>query len=204
MTTAEATTAAPDLDAIADAIARELTTNLDDTWTAGMPKNGSTHYREITGPKGMSLSVHGPGWGSQRDRLYVSGTLPERQGSSIAHDQTRPKATYRADREPASIARDVRRRLMPGYREAFEIVYRRAEAHDQYESAAEANAKKLRAIMGDTSTTRNRDEHGFYLNVTGKTYAQGRAYADSVTFDRLSTTVDKAERIAAILAESER
>jgi len=191
------------------ALANALATELGDAWSVKRwDDDGRMHYGRVVGPQGMTLYIHGAGWAG-RGRLSVSGEYPRRDSNYYGPREDRAKATIAAERAQgdtlAKAAREIVARMFNVYREQYAKALAAAEAHDRYESAAEAVAAKMRAALGDiqSDSQYRREPRGFYVNMNGHTYGSGDCSDDSVRFDRLSTSVPKALRIAAILAEPE-
>lgn len=188
------------------AVGQALALELGEGWQVkpwNADDDGRMHYATVTGPDGMAISIHGAGWAGC-GRLSLSGEYPRRDGGNYyAPREDRAKATYAADRAPKVIARDAVRRMVPLYRTQYAEGLRQAQIHDAYESAAAANAERMRIALGTNDGTNHREPHAFYLNAQGRTYTSGRAGDDDVHFDRLTTTIAKGVRIAAILAEPE-
>jgi hypothetical protein len=191
------------------ALARALVTELGDAWSVKpADDDGRMHYGRLVGPQGMALYIHGAGWAGT-GRLSVSGDYPRRDSNYYGPREGRAKATIAAERAQgdtlAKAAREIVSRMFNHYREQYAKALAQAEAHDAYQSKAEQNAAKMRAALGDiqSDSQYTRSTRGFYINMTGQTYGSGDCGDDSVRFDRLSTSVEKALRIAAILAEPE-
>lgn len=183
---------------IAQAIADELNKedrHGDPSWTAQMPTNGSTHYREVRHPLGLALAA-----GTWSGRLDVHGVYPRpKVGNAYAHipRPDKARASFTPDRDPAAIAREAVRRVMPLYREQYAAALASVQQSDDHDAASHAVAVDLRVILGDTSSHAT-DDHGFRFYAEGA-YGDGRAYPDSVSYDRLSIPLDMARDVARVI-----
>lgn len=183
------------LDAIAQAIADEL----GEGWTPE-PANYA-HAGFVRGPSGMSLYVQGPGHAGT-GRVGIHADAPRHPNVSF---QPMPRVTVSATRDHGAIAKDVARRLMPKYSEAFTTASARiAEADDYTARQDKAHAAFIAASNGAARHLDGRESGHFYLNHSSgeaSTYADGTVYEGSVSFQRLRVPLDKALKIAAILGE---
>ena len=170
------------------AIAQTLADTLGDEYTLNYDDTG--HWPHVDGPDSFSVWLHGPGWAG-RDRISVSGQYP-------VH---RPEITCSIVREPSSIVRDILQRFLPAYRELLAAANQQAQEYDAYLDATQETARRFLTFPGITLNDR-RSGAGRQLSIsTPGCYGGAEVSRDTVRFEGLSTTIDKALRIAAILAE---
>lgn len=90
----------------------------------------------IDGPEGMRLVLG-------RDR--VSGLLPELHGCHVQDEASkRCRIGVTLTREPQAIAREITRRLLPGYMEVYRDIAAQVNEHHTAKERAEALADKAR------------------------------------------------------------
>lgn len=136
------------------------------------------------------------GWAA-KGRIAIYGALPQHdsQGRSVsvlAHNEKRAEITVSQDRDPASIAKEAWKRLIPDalkqYDRALEIMRDRNESHER----TRENVKRL-ARFGRSGT--QGQESMVYAGD-----ATLQVSDTSVRFTYLSVSPDQAERILEILA----
>lgn len=106
----------------------------------------------LDGPDGERLFV-ALDW-RNADRVEISGTFPPND----VYGLTRPEIGVSRDRGPAVIAREITRRLLPGYREQLAQVAEANARRDAARTARNAAAARIRDITGGRShddTTRS-------------------------------------------------
>lgn len=99
-----------------------------------------THWAGIIdGPEGMRLLL---------GRNEIWGELPEDHGCYVpdeVHERRRIGVTL--TREPKAIAREIIRRLLPGYTEAYREIAARAAEYRKLKEQSEALAEKARRLI---------------------------------------------------------
>ncbi|MER7952360.1 hypothetical protein ABTY59_33705 [Streptomyces sp. NPDC096079] len=100
---------------LAQLTAREL----GEQWTAH--PNPDLHWQvRLVRTDGALLTVNKQ---QGADRVSVHGANPTHEGRRLKLD-THPRLTFRADRGPVALARDITRKIMPAYAELFERAVR--------------------------------------------------------------------------------
>lgn len=137
------------------------------------------------------------------ERIEFDAWTPDemRETQQRTNKHVHARITVAASRTPADMAREIFRRLLPSYYEQLLALLDLKVQYDESDTKRRVNIQRIiEASDGQIETLKNRDPFTFYLNREG-VYASGQVYDDSVSFERLSTNIDKAVRIAAILAE---
>ncbi|MEU3499097.1 hypothetical protein ABZ747_37135 [Kitasatospora cineracea] len=166
---------APRWEALADefaALGKEVAAALD---ALDPERRGWTHRRENNAYGSVTLA-HPAGWqlhiwrekahckGAAGQRLTIQGIVPREYRGRAEH-----RITVAGDRPPRDIARDIARRLLPGYRDtAAEAIGHR----DQEQAATRARVAafaRLREVLPALSTGASSAESGYGL------FYQGRA-----------------------------
>jgi hypothetical protein len=94
----------------------------------------------ISGANGLSLFLSDT-WGP-KGSLHISGRFPEGRGSD------KHKINVSLTRSPETIAREIRRRLLPDYAIAFGIADQKKRENDAYEAALRETAKHFFDFLG--------------------------------------------------------
>lgn len=91
---------------------------------------------------------------SRRDRLVLSGSLTGELHTRI-HDNVYPyprhEITVSRSKSAERIARDIQRRLLPGYRATLATARRIQQRHQERTAARDALASELIAALGDVA-----------------------------------------------------
>lgn len=134
------------------------------------------HRIELAGPRGRGMELHWEGW-NQEGRVRVAGTYPapmpgvDRPAGWKGQELDWPEATFAIDRSPEAIARDIERRILPGYAKAFPIIEQRVQAASAEHLECVALESRLCEAAGGTENDRNTntahrrngDGYGFHL-----------------------------------------
>ena len=120
------------------------------TWhTPGDMRSGRLVHDET----GAFLYVSQVGYGDKVERLEVSSGVPE--GASYGdgdypHDVKRPEVTVSAERDPATVARDLARRLVPAALDYYAAVRENMARRLAAAAARETLAQELAGLMGSS------------------------------------------------------
>lgn len=181
---------------LAPAIARAL----GPSWRATMRHD---HYAELSGPEGQGVGIFASYPHAAKGRAVVRGILPTRtrRGDSLSSNGIEnPEVTVALSRGAEAIARDIARRVMPGYLVALAAMRERIASEDGFRDATEAVASKLAGICGAEYTTGGR----FHLPNAFASYGDVRVNsADSVRIEG-SFSAEQAEAMLRALAAVER
>lgn len=203
---ARATSARADLLTLAHDVAHEL----DGDWTA-TDEHPDYPGVYLTGPDGAKVYLRFQGY-REYIRLDISTSDPEDVraarialgGSTYSYGIERREISVAWGRGAKVTAREITRRLLPGYAEQVGTVRERLARDTAAASSAQANADAIAAVLGQGPTAR--DYKGdpttdLRWSPVGDGYARIEVGSDTVRLERASIPVDKFLWIAAILAE---
>lgn len=149
----------------------------------------------LDGPQGVRLYVRlyvQLNW-RNADRAVISGVYPE--GGLRLYGVQRHEISVSRFRDVGAIARDVIKRLLPGYVTELEDVRRRLVEADEYEAGRRALARRLSAILEPTGD--GRMGTSVYAPGMGTFEVQG---PDSVSLERFYVPAEIAVLIAEVIA----
>jgi len=113
-------------------------------WQIRPPENAEpTYVVLVDGPGGAQLVVHEV-WDHQH-RAEISGTFPREY---TPRDSDRLKITIDYTRDPAKVAADIQRRLLPAYLGQYDAALVYKARQDAYDACEEAMLKELEALFG--------------------------------------------------------
>lgn len=164
---------------------------LGDGWTF---KDDPSHWGgTVLGPDDADLFFRMDG-----KRLVVSGSYPHGAYNKVYGYETH-RITVSPDRPYEAIAKDIQRRLLPGYLPELASVLDRVRKHDEGVDAQTRVADELAAILGETPRA---GEVGIYQTTHG-TYGKVRVLhgGDHVSLELSNLDADRAKRILAILTD---
>lgn len=138
-------------------LARAIAANLPTGWqTVETPFD---HAARIVGPDGVTIHLRVENYGAAAGRLILSGGVPD--GTSYpdadTHGVDTGRITVAADRDPAAIARDVTRRLLPVVVESWATVSDRIARRLNRAATRDTLAAELAGILGSRTYTRRGD-----------------------------------------------
>lgn len=119
-------------------------------------KGGEAHWsQQITGPDRQELWIS---TGYQAlDRLQIAGDYPTDMYGRIPHVRDSPRITLAANRSPKALARDIQRRLLPGYQLTLKQVLERQADQMRRFDLREQVAQRLIAAAGPDANLGSRD-----------------------------------------------
>jgi hypothetical protein len=126
-----------------DQLAHELATSLGEGWAAEPSRHRNDGWLLRHGDQAeLHLYPLPPG------RLSITGTYHRVDGYEHDHSQGlgNQKITVSAARSAASIARDIQRRLLPGYRHNLTVVRERAAGQQRREAKLQAVQARISAL----------------------------------------------------------
>lgn len=208
MTTTRTELRKADAARLAEGVAVELTNTTGDAWTVidSRPEFQGVHL--VRGTDGARIFLRPSGIYAERGRMVAATDEPADvdQHNRTAHSDNRThvdeqRATFAPDRPARAVAREIARRLLPGLAEETARVRAEVAKHTSRQALTESSAAQL-ATAGRGSVPA--EQYPGARSDVSVWLPNGRAEVsgDRVRFDRLSSvSLDKACRIAAILAE---
>lgn len=126
---------------------------------AAMPADWQTvetphdHGARIVGPDGAYMHVRIGTYGAESGRLLFSAGTPDGADYSAGdwHGVDTHEMTAAADRDPAVIAREVTRKLIPGTLERHAVISGRITRRLARANGAESAARELATVFGTTA-----------------------------------------------------
>ena len=180
----------------------DLLSAAGEAWAADMHRHHADQ-RILRGPAG-EVVVIAPA--REPRRLSISGSF-WLDGADLHHHRSRgdgPCAiTVSSDRPAATIAAEIRRRLLPAYRASLEAARRRKAEHDAHEAYVATTTADLAALVGASPS---RDQPGKFVAGHGRRYcARVEIYTTGdVRMELSRLTPDEARQILAILHAAEK
>jgi hypothetical protein len=109
-------------------------------------KEWHSTYQYLRGPDGVKLCLS---YDSRKQRLRVGGDYPRQDGKLFPYSgKDQPDSiTLNPQREPAGIAKDILRRFIPAYLEAFRKGVEQKAEHVAHEQGKKALAVKLCGLL---------------------------------------------------------
>lgn len=135
------------IDTLRDRIA-PIAAELGEGWAAtpGRDRGEEAHF---AGPNGEQIHVSQDTWRkANAGRLFLRGSFPD---ELTGHLYGTPAARISVDgaKPPAVIAKDIKRRLLPAYREALAVARERKAEADALHARRDAVMAEVVAAMGD-------------------------------------------------------
>lgn len=201
-----ATEQQPDLYALADSVAAELskldghawervTTHEDDYRHAGQ-------IARVDDPAVM-LWIHGRGWTHDPTKVEIHGDYPRTETGEYIYidheDRTKKNPEIRVSwaRGADVVAREISRRLLPGYLERLTKVRERVAETDNREALRKQLAETFAASIGSTARHDRHDSRIYQSN--GPTWeVQGDRF---YIVHRVGMTLEQATKVAEIMRE---
>ncbi len=130
-----------------------------------------------------------------RGRLEIHGSFPRSDGNYRAPRGEKHNISVSAEKSAEQIAHDIQRRLLPGYRKAYELAVKEMKEHEEQQSRQEVLAKHLADILGVEIP--KHDPLEFYAYDPAR--INGRTSGDDVKLE-ITCKPDLAERICRVIA----
>lgn len=182
---------------LAPAIARALGAG----WCA---REKHTRYQELAGPDGLLVWLAATHPDARKGRVVVRGSLPlrTRHGQILLdHGISNPQITVAIARGADAVAREIKRRLLPGYKRAVSKAQARIvlveDEHDQIRTLA----KRFGAICGVKVKT---DDVRFYLPDELASYGSVTCQGDRVRIEGTFSVAQGEEILRALVALAKR
>jgi hypothetical protein len=186
-------------------LAAAIAAELGDGWTL---EPQDRHYTYLAGPA-CRLHLRQPTY-PPRDaaRVEISGSYPHRPGAPyrsprdyglVERGQTEPSISVAASRGAATIAKEIRRRLLAEVERITAGILERHAQEAAHAAVTLTNAEQLAAALGGRIAEHG-DSEGYTRMVYGPQGIYVRVCGDSITWDRLTTTVAVAHELAAVIA----
>jgi hypothetical protein len=160
-------------------LAAKIAENLGDGWTSFE----SPHHRHSWHLKNGDLTIRF--WattGRDAGRLAVRGLWPVDKRNYVHSSRDSKTITMAATKTPEQIAREIQRRFLPWYQEAYAKAKQEACELDDYEEKSRQTALALAAIGNDTPSHRTPHE--------GTLSHEGVYIRYSCRGDRVRLTID--------------
>jgi hypothetical protein len=170
-------------------VAKALTAQTGDSYVAEChPEHWGA---DIVGPDGVRLfCADAERYGGKAERVEIMGSYPTGYLNKVGRAEDFA-IKVRRDRGVETIAKEIVRRLLPGYLPELARVVERIASHDKGKSDQQATAERLAAMFGETV----RD--GEFQPRIGNGYGTVRVLTggDKVSLDLNYIDVDMAERM---------
>jgi hypothetical protein len=129
---------------------------LGDGWSA--VDSGDNYRGILAGPDGMRIWVRTENSAAARGRLFFSGSYEGLYDHVWQLDRTEISVTV--SKTPAQVAADIKRRLIPKYREGIAEARRRKATHDAEEAERDALGAEITAALGPGAENSGTGHHG--------------------------------------------
>lgn len=184
-----------------------VATELGEDWKVNTDERYADHMGVyLDGPSQQQLWL-GFDWRNP-DRIKVRGHYPQPPGTTLPYGTKSHEIGLSRDRGPEAIAKEIRRRLLPGYIESLAGVIEGHTLADENASRRDTVARDFETILGGryagTTAADSGAEVSFFDDARG--FGRVRLNSDGtkvVEFEIRSLPLDKARRIALIVAEEE-
>lgn len=199
-----ATDTLPDIRTAAEQVALEL----GDGWIAN-DGDQLSHLAYLDGPDDARLAIRYE-W-NRKHRVAISGYYPDAPYGVVNNDHH--SITVNAHRGPETVAKEIRRRLLPGYLPDLEDAKAAIAKHHADTAAANTLAAELGAILDARVTPADsgapggsgirRRQAGVSIYSPGKLYGSLNVDRYGVSVELSHVTADQARAIARILVGSD-
>ena len=130
---------------------------LGDGWSVGT--HPDSYRGELAGPDGMKIWARTENYrAASRGRLFFSGSYDGLYDHAWQLDRTEISVT--TTKTPRQVAADLKRRLLPKYREGLAIARERQAAHDAQEAERDALAAEITEALGSGAENSGTGHHG--------------------------------------------
>jgi hypothetical protein len=168
-------------------------------WIIEDDPNATDCWGTINGPGGMGICLYRQSDG----RIRASGVWPRSKTENYTFEERNvaPTITFAADRDPASVAKDIARRLLKEYGPAYHRQVARRDAHDAAENARRDRVREIMAALGREPD----DDHfrqGYKISVWKSPVDQFQVYGDGDVRLEIRCGHAMALKVIAVLKES--
>jgi hypothetical protein len=181
------------------ATARAVATALGEGWS--LRRDPEAHNLHLDGPDGLTIWFRFGGWQNE-GRIEVHSGAHE-LNKHLAYNQGWPKITVARGRLPGDIAKEIIRRLLPGYRELHAEVMDRKRQNDEWHRQRDAFHARLLTALGGIGEGRT-NPRGERDSIHIGNYSRGgniEVNSDSIKLDLRLDNPDEAVRLAVALRE---
>lgn len=201
------------LEEFAISVAKLLGPN-ENSWVFEAPNkvdypNEIVRWGELIGPNGMKINLH------KNDRMVsISGGWPKSKygGSEFSNYkyEERPKINVSLDKATHLVAKDITRRFLSVYIPEFEKQdQRRIRSEESYLNKLNIR-EKIISTLGKIASFSQENNFGldskinvrFYCDDENSVYGEFDIYSNGINLDITNISVEKAIKIAKILAEN--
>lgn len=169
------------------AAAAAVLAELDGEWSV---ENRHGHYIAATRADGLALGFHAE-WNAPAGKVQASYAPPSHD--LVRYNEHAPRVNVTLTRDPATVARDLARRLMPAAEAFHALMLERVAARDTYADSVTSNAAILSAAYGGPLE----GDHARLSYPSG--FGDVQVYADSVTLELHGLPVTTAAAILALV-----
>ena len=130
-------------------IAPQIATELSSDWSA-VKQHEHYWYLHLRGCQGYSLALSAQYPHSAKGRIEIRGCVPshDAKGRPLYHGLKGGEITVSLARDPAAIAREIARRLLPTYGEAYAEARLALDAANAHHAETESAAREFAALLG--------------------------------------------------------
>lgn len=158
---------------------------------------GEIIWGKIKGPDGMSISFRKDG-----ERVEVNGDYPRLDGSLLPWRNRPATISVGLGRDGKSVAKDIERRYLPAYEEAYRRGKKEYEEHTTYHNLSAANAADLAGLVNGRVYGDKKDHFSVYYGrgsvATRAERIEGRASANSIELKLEGLSPETARAILAL------
>jgi hypothetical protein len=180
------------------ALAAQIAAALPGDWRHGRPEDdwAAEAWAELRGPDGQALTLAAD-W--RRRRLTVRDQYPVSAVDGTRFDPWNwnrteaPSIGVALERPAGAIAADIRRRLLPAYREALAAAVERCRQHDDAVRAKRGLSARLHELLGERPPSSAASDR-IWGNV-GECHVSGQVWSDGTVKLELSH-VTEAQAVA--------
>ena len=193
---------AEEFQALARAVAAEL------GWTYCDRESDRRDSADIQGPDGMKLYLNNGYW--DHSRITIIGSRPQQNNGShfSVSWPDNLRITVAPTRPAKAVAKDIERRLLPQYREAFQKAAEDIAERQRQRTEAERIASMLAGILGCKVSENNGAGSDFQIHPcnlrSGYADIKVSEYSNEVEINLRWISPELAERVCAVLKEEER
>ncbi len=193
---------AEEFQSFAKAVAAEL------RWTYRKREADRRDSADIEGPDGMKLYLNNGHW--DHSRITIIGSRPQQNnGNHFSVNWPDNLRITVAPKRPASaVAKDIERRLLPGYRVAFQKASEDIAERHRQRTEAERVANNVASILGCEVAQNNGPGTDFHIHPRNlrKGYADIRVgeYSNDVEINLRWVSPELAQRVCEVLKQDVR
>jgi hypothetical protein len=157
----------------------------------------------IDGPDGAELWFGFDRYG-YTGRIVIHGELDNELSHHVPYGEHTPSITVAETRTPDAIAREIKRRLLPAYRELLVKVRESKARNDEYEQQRDGLRDELLTALGEHGRAGQQHQRDGSINLyglPGPVYGTVTVSRDSAAFEIRSAPRELALAIARVIGE---